>query len=85
MSPPLVFPGKKKKTKQSLIILLFSFLSSLIAFTSAPIGLYAAVRAESVVHRVTSINSGERDIVKFVYTTTLDKTEEYYDNLLTYS
>jgi hypothetical protein len=32
---------------------------------------------------VTSINSGERGIVKFVYTTTLDKTEEYYDNLLT--
>lgn len=43
------------------------------------------VRAESVVHRVTSINSGERGIIKFVYTTTLDKTEEYYDNLLTYS
>jgi hypothetical protein len=43
------------------------------------------VKAESVVHRVTPINTGERSIVKFVYTTTLDKTEEYYDNLLTYS
>ena len=43
------------------------------------------VQAESVVHRVTPICSGEREIVKFVYTTTLDKTEEYYDNLLTYS
>ena len=39
----------------------------------------------SVVHRVTPINNGERSIIKFVYTTTLDKTEEYYDNLLTYS
>ena len=42
------------------------------------------VRAESVVHRVTPVLVGERSIVKFAYTTTLDKTEEYYDNLLTY-
>ena len=39
---------------------------------------------ESVVHRVTPVLVGERSIVKFAYTTTLDKTEEYYDNLLTY-
>jgi len=43
------------------------------------------VRAESVVHRVTPITVGERGIVKFVYTTTLEKTADYYDNLLTYS
>lgn len=43
------------------------------------------VRAENVVHRVTPINTGERSIIKFVYTTTMEKTEEYYDNLLTYS
>jgi len=34
---------------------------------------------------VTPITVGERGIVKFVYTTTLEKTADYYDNLLTYS
>ena len=43
------------------------------------------VQAESVVHRVTPITTGERSIIKFVYSTTLEKTEDYYDNLLTYS
>jgi hypothetical protein len=42
------------------------------------------VRAEHVVHRVTPVTRGERSIVKFVYTTTLDKTDEFYDNLTTY-
>jgi len=42
------------------------------------------VKAEHVVHRVTPIMVGERSIVKFVYTTTLDKTDEFYDNLTTY-
>lgn len=42
------------------------------------------VRAENVVHRVTPITTGERSIVKFVYTTTLEKTNEFYDNLNTY-
>ena len=42
------------------------------------------VRAEHVVHRVTPVTRGERSIVKFVHTTTLEKTDEFYDNLTTY-
>ena len=42
------------------------------------------VSPEHVVHRVTPVTRGERSIVKFVYTTTLDKTDEFYDNLTTY-
>ena len=42
------------------------------------------VRAESVIHRVTPITKGERSIVKFAFTSTLEKTREYYENLQTY-
>ena len=43
------------------------------------------VQADSVVHRVTPITKGERSIVKFAYSTTNEKTVDYYDNLLTYN
>ena len=43
------------------------------------------VQADSVVHRVTPITKGERSIVKFAYSTTNEKTLDYYDNLLTYN
>jgi len=42
------------------------------------------VQADSVVHRVTPITKGERSIVKFAYSTTAEKTQDYYDNLSTY-
>ena len=42
------------------------------------------MRAAHAVPRVTPVTRGARSIVKFVYPTTLDKTDEFYDNLTTY-
>ena len=43
------------------------------------------VQAGSVTHRVTPVTKGERSIIKFAYSTTNEKTPDYYDNLLIYN
>lgn len=43
------------------------------------------VKADGVAHRVTPITVGERSIIKFVLTQTLEKTDDFFDNLLTYA
>lgn len=43
------------------------------------------VRADGAPHRVTAVTRGERSIVKFVLTQTLEKTDDFFDNLLTYT
>ena len=43
------------------------------------------VKADGAAHRVTPITVGERSIIKFVLTETLEKTEDFFDNLLTYA
>ena len=43
------------------------------------------VRAEGAPHRVTAVTKGERSIIKFVLTQTLEKTDDFFDNLLTYT
>ena len=43
-----------------------------------------AVRAGAVRHRVTPIRTGERSILKLVYTETLARAPGYEDNLDTY-
>ena len=43
------------------------------------------VRAEGAPHRVTGVTRGERSIIKFVLTQTLEKTDDFFDNLLTYT
>ena len=43
------------------------------------------VQAGSVEHRVTPVTKGERSIVKFAYSTTNEKTIDYYNNLLVYN
>jgi hypothetical protein len=43
------------------------------------------VQADGAPHRVTGVTTGERSIIKFVLTQTLEKTEDFFDNLLTYT
>ena len=43
------------------------------------------VRADGAPHRVTGVTRGERSIIKFVLTQTLEKTDDFFDNLLIYT
>lgn len=43
------------------------------------------VRAKGARHRVSPVHWGERSILKFVYTTTLEKTADYEENLKNYN
>lgn len=43
------------------------------------------VQADGAPHRVTGVSNGERSIIKFVLTRTLEKTDDFFDNLLTYT
>lgn len=43
------------------------------------------VRADGAPHRVTAVSKGERSIIKFVLTQTLEKTDDFFENLLTYT